>query len=228
MEYGTGRSVAFRGCRVSPGGGLHPALTPLRLGPSTAPPQPDCQNGKFTESSLVQISKLLLPISGSPSPSKIPAYTELGCKGNGGGGRALTTFLCTLPMFRKKIRLLGRAGHTGVGFQGRLSVHLCWLQNIYGSKHFLRKGEREMNLVAVVPLPLLPRFHGSGEGQDVAHSDLGGWQDRQLVNTSPSTPTPIQTAVPVSPQAHCLLCPSPSGAGISANWTQAGLAGNRI
>lgn len=77
-----------------------------------------------------------------------------------------------------------------------------------------------MNLVAVVPLPLLPRFHGNEEGQDVAHSDyLGGWQDRQLVNTSPSTPTQYRLLSPVDPQAHCLLRPSPFWSWYHANWT---------
>lgn len=125
-------------------------------------------------------------------------------------------------MFRKKIHLLGREGHTGWDSGAPMAQsHLCWLQNIdYGSKHFLRERRRDEFRCCCTPCPCCHVSMEMREGQDVAHSDyLGGWRDRQLVNTSPSTPTQYRLLSPVDPQAHCLLRPSPFWSWYHANWT---------
>lgn len=130
-------------------------------------------------------------------------------------------------MFRKKIHLLGREGHTGWDSRAPMAQsHLCWLQNIdYGSKHFLRERRDEFRCCCT-PCPCCHVSMEMKEGQDVAHLYLGGWQDRQLVNTSPSTPTQYRLLSPVDPQAHCLLRPSPFWSCIMPTGLQAGLAGN--
>lgn len=86
--------------------------------------------------------------------------------------------------------------------------HLCWLQNIESMvpNIFLKEGRRDEFGCYWTPCPCCPVSMEMREGQDVAHSDyLGGWPARQLVNTSPSTPTQHIQLSPSDPHAHCLL-----------------------
>lgn len=106
--------------------------------------------------------------------------------------------------------------------------HLCWLQNIESMvpNIFLKEGRRDEFGCYWTPCPCCPVSMEMREGQDVAHSDyLGGWPARQLVNTSPSTPTQHIQLSPSDPHACCLLHSLPFWSWYYANWTPGGVPG---
>lgn len=93
----------------------------------------------------------------------------------------------------------------------------------HGSKHCMRR----MGMNLATSCPCCHVFMATREGQDIAHSDyLGVQQGKHLVNTPPSTLSPIYPAVPIQPLGSlCSACFTPllSGAGIMPTGLQAGL-----
>lgn len=109
----------------------------------------------------------------------------------------------------------------------------------HGSKHCMRG----MGMNLATSCPCCHVSMATREGQDIAHSDyLGVQQGKHLVNTPPSTLSPIYPAVPIQPLGSltllCLLHSLALWSWDYANWTpgrpasvcstQPGLPGSRL
>jgi len=158
-----------------------------REGPPAAPFYPSrssCQNGKFMESNLAQVNKLLLPLL-APLPLQNPRFlhcrnTELWCRVMGAGAGVLTL----PPLHTAKVKetpLAGERGPEGRNSRAQMAQsHLCWLQNIKTMVPDLLKkggvGERDEFGCCCTPCPCCHVSMEMREGQDVAHFDyLEGW-----------------------------------------------------